>query len=421
MTFTWTPGDVSGGTTLTDNDHLYNTHVNELRAAADGLLGTALTNGTTVSTLSGTVSNMAGTVNYLGTAGIGNYINVRSYGAIGNGTADDGTAILAAIAAVPSSGGNLYFPAGTYYMGTTYVNSGKQMNVFGDGMGASTLLFGTAVNTTFWCLSGQYSSVQDLTISGNWPNNNVHDFALLELAADDMLVNRVEVKAMRALGIQVDRDHCKILNSRFIGPNTGTVATMPVWFNFDGTAIIKDFEVHGNTFLNSGLGGLFGGANGLKITNNYFKNNHLQTTPTGGGQMAIGGTGVLISGNIIESGGGVATSGMEMNASNCVIAHNYIKNQGLYGIILQMGSNYDVIGNNISAGTLDGLSIIGGMQRVNITGNTIYNNTRYGIEVVTGTTNYYMITHNIITANGTAQVQDNGTGTSKLVTSNILS
>lgn len=42
------------------------------------------------------------------------WINVMDYGAAGNGSTDDTAAVTAAIAAVSSSGGVLYFPPGTY-------------------------------------------------------------------------------------------------------------------------------------------------------------------------------------------------------------------------------------------------------------------------------------------------------------------
>lgn len=44
----------------------------------------------------------------------GQTFNVVTYGAVGNGIADDATAIQAAITAASTSGGTVYFPAGTY-------------------------------------------------------------------------------------------------------------------------------------------------------------------------------------------------------------------------------------------------------------------------------------------------------------------
>lgn len=51
-----------------------------------------------------------------------NEINVKSYGAVGDGTTSDQTALAAAIAAVLSSGATLYWPAGTYVTTATLAN-----------------------------------------------------------------------------------------------------------------------------------------------------------------------------------------------------------------------------------------------------------------------------------------------------------
>lgn len=65
----------------------------------------------------------------------GRAFDVKSYGAIGDGSTDDTTAIQAALAAIPSTGGVLYFPAGIYkYTGST-LTLGKQVTVEGDGGG----------------------------------------------------------------------------------------------------------------------------------------------------------------------------------------------------------------------------------------------------------------------------------------------
>lgn len=50
-------------------------------------------------------------------------INVKDYGAVGNGSTDDAAAITLAIAAIPATGGTLYFPAssGAYLVNSTIV------------------------------------------------------------------------------------------------------------------------------------------------------------------------------------------------------------------------------------------------------------------------------------------------------------
>ena len=47
------------------------------------------------------------------------YRNVKNYGALGNGSHDDTSAIQAAINSLPSSGGTVYIPAGTYMVDTS--------------------------------------------------------------------------------------------------------------------------------------------------------------------------------------------------------------------------------------------------------------------------------------------------------------
>lgn len=57
--------------------------------------------------------SISGTVAKLSVSGLG-WINVKDYGAVGNGITNDTTSITNAIAALPASGGLLYFPPGTY-------------------------------------------------------------------------------------------------------------------------------------------------------------------------------------------------------------------------------------------------------------------------------------------------------------------
>jgi hypothetical protein len=67
--------------------------------------------------------------------GSGFGFNVKSYGAAGDGATDDTTAIQSALAAIPSTGGLLYFPAGVYkYSGAT-LELDKPVTLQGDGGG----------------------------------------------------------------------------------------------------------------------------------------------------------------------------------------------------------------------------------------------------------------------------------------------
>lgn len=58
-------------------------------------------------------------------------LNVKDYGAVGDGVANDSTAITAAITALPSTGGTVYFPRGTYLARFTVTKNNCRL--LGDG------------------------------------------------------------------------------------------------------------------------------------------------------------------------------------------------------------------------------------------------------------------------------------------------
>jgi polygalacturonase len=82
-------------------------------------------------------------------------INVKDYGAKGDGTTDDTTAIENAIAAVPAAGGVVYFPAGVYMVDPDTLIIGNGSNaanstthgiaLIGDACTAQTLTKGTVI------------------------------------------------------------------------------------------------------------------------------------------------------------------------------------------------------------------------------------------------------------------------------------
>lgn len=78
------------------------------------------------------------------------WFNVKVYGAAGDGTTDDTAAVNSAIAAIPSAGGVLYFPAGTYKTSGGFTLAHPTL-VRGDGMAAADGF--TAGASTVQCTS----------------------------------------------------------------------------------------------------------------------------------------------------------------------------------------------------------------------------------------------------------------------------
>ncbi|PWT95924.1 MAG: hypothetical protein C5B53_10595 [Candidatus Melainabacteria bacterium] len=88
-------------------------------------------------------------------------VNVRDFGATGNGVTDDTGAIQNAIAAAQASGKGVLFPAGTYLHNNIITANG--VGLFGVG-GASVLLAGSQTNTAV-ILTGVNPSIQNLVIN----------------------------------------------------------------------------------------------------------------------------------------------------------------------------------------------------------------------------------------------------------------
>jgi polygalacturonase len=67
--------------------------------------------------------------------------NVKRYGATGNGTTDDTTAIQAAVTAASVAGGVVYLPAGTYLVSSSISVAASNVYIKGDGRGATRVIY----------------------------------------------------------------------------------------------------------------------------------------------------------------------------------------------------------------------------------------------------------------------------------------
>ena len=98
-------------------------------------------------------------------------VNVKDYGAVGNGVADDTTAINTALAVLNGTlGGTLYFPRGTYKITSTLVipilvGGASRIRFLGEGF-ASTLTPGAAMTTMVKVL-GSLSSIEELNFENS--------------------------------------------------------------------------------------------------------------------------------------------------------------------------------------------------------------------------------------------------------------
>lgn len=84
------------------------------------------------------------------------WVDVKAYGATGDGTTDDSAAIQQAFNALPSNGGGIYFPPGDYLINSSITSTNRSLNIRGAGVRATNIIcpitkvfdFGTSASNT---------------------------------------------------------------------------------------------------------------------------------------------------------------------------------------------------------------------------------------------------------------------------------
>lgn len=152
-------------------------------------------------------------------------INVKDYGALGNGTADDTAEITAAIAACPD-GGTVYFPPGTYIVSSpivlvsniTYRGSSRAGSVI--KAASASNMHAVLASETWLSASNTYSDnpiyVYDLGIDGNKTNQSSGDGIGIALVTFWNTIQNLEVTDTRGHGILLSsarQDGTEIVNT----------------------------------------------------------------------------------------------------------------------------------------------------------------------------------------------------------------
>jgi hypothetical protein len=223
-------------------------------------------------------------------------INARSYGATGNGVTDDTTAIQAAVNAIPSTGGQVFLPGGKYLISSTItlppINSNLRGGAFvGAGHNATQLYLANSSNTDMVKVNGQFWTVRDMNLDGNYPNNASGGVGILVNFTKTVLQNLYIANA-KTDGIQLvtasQPAHAALLSNIYViscqsnGINASTGAydlkANNIWIGSCGAAglLINSTEQHWNNLHSWG-----NGAEGVKVTagdhlrftNCYFETN----------------------------------------------------------------------------------------------------------------------------------------------------
>lgn len=294
-------------------------------------------------------------------------VNVADYGAVGDGTADDTTAIQSAINKAISTSGYLYFPAGTYIVSTITINN--SLIVYGSG---SLSIIKQKASTTDDMLkitgTGNNVVIDNLTFDGNFSNQAAQSTnSIIHTTADgststsdvfSFVVQNCEFRnpAYSSIRVQGDnlyttREIAWILNNRFAN---GAEGVDNVGTDYIPRDIAMDDGVE------------------AWIENNIFESD---TVPTVGRCAIVVAetqtvnerlTELQIIGNRIEYRGcnvsqALGAIDLYIWATNCIVRDNIIKNSTESAIKWkQNGSKLTVLNNKIDTRVgLTGLAING--------------------------------------------------------------
>lgn len=126
-------------------------------------------------------------------------VSVKDFGAVGDGTADDSAAIVAAVAAIPGGRGTLRFPSGTYKW-TGVITLPARVNVTGDGGDATVL---SPTGDGFQVVQGTtdvgLTVYRDFTIQGTSRTANT----AFAMGFSTSIAN--QLKGVRFLNVNIDK------------------------------------------------------------------------------------------------------------------------------------------------------------------------------------------------------------------------
>jgi len=395
---------------------------------------------------------------------LSSWIDVRGYGAIGDGSTDDTAAIQAALDVVDTAGrGTVYLPTGTYKI-TEALTVPGEIKIYGDGWNRSRILTTHATDDIF-----SMTSVSRILITGFELYSNVTRTAGSAFAISGG--GQVQIRDIRALATghlmiassatKIHMEDTHMLTNVTGGFNGGVKLTSVTSTDFDNVFITYGNETpydpafrietgcdtislrfSGNAPGGGGTGNMIGlrllnsGAGTpprwVKCVNCYFEGGtSADFANAEDGIVVTSGTSLGLVDTYVSG----SKMGLRVTAGNGirVIGGEYFRN-GQHGIFINGGDDIHVIGamvaNNSAetAETYDGINIGADVDNFSLIGNTVGRVTnvgasaikhRYDILVTAGTSNNYKIIGNTVKDGATATLLDNGTGTSKIVRFNI--
>ncbi|HEX9153187.1 MAG TPA: glycosyl hydrolase family 28-related protein [Candidatus Saccharimonadales bacterium] len=390
-------------------------------------------------------------------------INVKAYGAMGNGTTDDTAAIQAAIDAVPSTGAAVFLPRGTYVVSSTLTIDKDATMLIGAGassvirvpsgaLGIDLIKIGNGSTTRAHC------GIRDLRITADGQKTagcGVHLDKCFKIWLKNLLIEKqyrslqftnttevwldsTDVRDTKEHGLLIDNDLMSgfdwyINNCVFDNPDVTNIGSGIHW---DGgeTLVASNVDLlRFNTGLyvkpTAGRESRFGFLNNLimdtsrdnnvRISNAdtgntvglTFTNCWSGTAPNYGVLIDKPGSGLVqgvrwIGGKVFHNGlaGFRLAGGQDVHISDCdIIANSQTISAARHGV---------EVSADVNEFSVKGCRIGGGYGQGDTQG--------YAIHIDPGTSDHYIIVNNDCHGNNnTPKINDNGTGVNKIVSGNL--
>ncbi len=272
-------GNVGIGTSTMSGLLTVGTSTPSLVVAANGYVGISTTTPSYALEVSGTVK----TDDFITK---GPWVDVRAFGAAGDGITDDTDAVNSALASLGTHGGTVYFPPGIYLVGDITVSQNSVIiqgagRALSSGIATSTTeIRAKAGSTRSLYITGNNVVIKDLYINGN---SNAVQF---EVNGPYCIIDNIYSSGHTQY--QLNRNStgvCRITNSSFIGQArtiSNAINITGNYFNGNGavTALTVDgganVVIHGNTFesYTTAIAMATSGSSfvvSANITSNYFE------------------------------------------------------------------------------------------------------------------------------------------------------
>jgi hypothetical protein len=222
------------------------------------------------------------------------WVNVKDFGAIGNGTADDTTAINNAIAAISSTGGVVYFPRGVYRTVSTITLTTTGTRLIGEGcagLGNATTDAAGVVGTG--TVGGATRIVGDFT-AGAVIHIQIDHCAIIGMTIDGSATRKAAAMTTTNVGIRIEApDTLNAYASRFLLQNL-RVCNQPShgYLIVNGIVCSRVDMCHADHVNGHGLfiaGGAYTGRTN-KIQPGQVEIWNFRASRTGGHAVKVGGT-----------------------------------------------------------------------------------------------------------------------------------